>query len=369
MLDKVTRYNIILSQELMERGDADESQLLKKAHKECLDIVSPPRSVDPLTVLPRELAQIILEYLSFRQRMNVCLVSRGWNRYILSLPDLWSHLDLSEARKKVRSAFISKAINHGRIKLRKATLDRLYDPDKVLTALVRNCRLEELTILDCSTIGSEAFVDAMKRSKNLKTLTFNPELTVSDFRGGPSQSTHGIHQAWMLLSGQLESIRFARIRDLELPPQCERLTQFHAEIENFPTTAKLLSAASEIFPNIHSLTVKCLQNSVSNVYQFYDLALCQHLTHLDLTLSFRLSPGITLPATLETLRFDPLNTGMPYANFDRILLNEKALRLPALQELSISWGTSQDGSHVCAMLQGFENVCAILFRCPIRLFY
>lgn len=84
---------------------------LRKVHIELMTKLCPPKSVDPMTMLPRELAEIILEHLTFRQRMNACLVSKQWAKFIRSCPDLWRHLDLSNSRKKVKNAFISRAVS------------------------------------------------------------------------------------------------------------------------------------------------------------------------------------------------------------------------------------------------------------------
>ena len=90
-------------------------ELLRKVHKELMDKLCPPKSVDPMTVLPRELAEIIMNHLSFRQRMNACLVSKEWTKFVRSCPDLWSHLDLSNSRKKVGNAFVSRAVSDSRM--------------------------------------------------------------------------------------------------------------------------------------------------------------------------------------------------------------------------------------------------------------
>lgn len=86
-------------------------ELLRKVHQDLMNKLCPPKSVDPMTVLPRELAEIILQHLTFKQRMNACLVSKQWTKFIRSCPDLWSHLDLSNPRRKVKNAFVSRAVS------------------------------------------------------------------------------------------------------------------------------------------------------------------------------------------------------------------------------------------------------------------
>ncbi|TKA48672.1 hypothetical protein B0A54_00808 [Friedmanniomyces endolithicus] len=144
-------------------------ELLRTAHVDLMHQLSPPKSVDPLTVLPRELAEQILECLTFQQRMNACLVSKQWTSFFRSVPSLWQHLDLSDARRKVRPAFISRAINVGRHRLTKATLHKLYDFDKTLAALIRHCPLQDLTLLDTG-IQSQNLVDLLREAAHLRAL-------------------------------------------------------------------------------------------------------------------------------------------------------------------------------------------------------
>ncbi|KAI7364375.1 hypothetical protein KC354_g5733 [Hortaea werneckii] len=110
-------------------------ELLRKMHGELTTQLAPPTSIDPLTVLPRELAELILGYLSFQQRIAISRVSKQWMDFVRSSPNLWQHLDLSNPKRKVKTAFISKAINTARQKLTSATLSSLHDFDKVLEGL------------------------------------------------------------------------------------------------------------------------------------------------------------------------------------------------------------------------------------------
>ncbi|KAK6432712.1 hypothetical protein LTR95_011115 [Oleoguttula sp. CCFEE 5521] len=123
-------------------------ELLRKAQAALMKELSPPKSVDPLTMLPPELAVQILEYLSFKQLMKACLVSKEWTRFIRGNPDLWSHLDLSQARRKVGNKFISRAINTARKKMRAVTLHNLYDFHKVVHALLQHSSVHDVTLLD-----------------------------------------------------------------------------------------------------------------------------------------------------------------------------------------------------------------------------
>ena len=148
-------------------------ELLRKVHAEVLKEVAPPKSVDPLTQLPRELAEMILEFVSFKQRMNACLVSKEWAGFIRSAPALWAHLDLSGTTRKVRTSFISRAINVGRKQLIRASLSMLYDFDKTLDALIQHCPLQDLELIETG-VHTTALADKLKKATHLRTLRIRP---------------------------------------------------------------------------------------------------------------------------------------------------------------------------------------------------
>ncbi|KXT13134.1 hypothetical protein AC579_5638 [Pseudocercospora musae] len=142
---------------------------LKKMHDELQGQLAPRNSVDPLTVLPRELATAVLEYLNFRQRIAMCRVSKGWLRFIRSEPILWQHLDFSKARARVPARFISTAINTGKNKVTAATLNRHFEFDKVLKALAKHCPLERLTLMETG-LQSHNLVQDLEKASKIKEL-------------------------------------------------------------------------------------------------------------------------------------------------------------------------------------------------------
>lgn len=152
---------------------------LEKAHDDLQQQLAPKKSIDPLTVLPRELANLVLEYLSFRQRTAICRVSKGWRQFMRSEPTLWSHLDLSAARAKVSTRFVSTTINTAREKLTTATLNRLFDFDKVLTAVAP--RVRSLTLTGTGLQGSN-LVKALQSCRDLRELRILPGTEISSPR-------------------------------------------------------------------------------------------------------------------------------------------------------------------------------------------
>ncbi|KAF2859756.1 hypothetical protein K470DRAFT_258608 [Piedraia hortae CBS 480.64] len=120
---------------------------LRNAHDGLESVLVHAKKIDPLSVLPVELVASIFARLSFKQVVKVRFVSKQWANFIHGTPMLWRHLDLSEAKRKVRSSFISRAINSARGTMIEATLGNLYDPEKALQALTRLPSLRSITLL------------------------------------------------------------------------------------------------------------------------------------------------------------------------------------------------------------------------------
>lgn len=261
-----------------------------------MDKLSPPKSVDPMTMLPRELAEVILEYLSFRQRMNACLVSKQWCIFIRSIPNLWRHLDLSRAPKKVRTAFISRAINVGKSKLTAATLNNLWDFDKTITALLKHCPLEELTLLECG-LQDEHLSAAIHHAKFLRSLT------ISD----GTQLTHDV------LRDTLQTLS-KRLETLNVYQRYNWITPIFDQIE-FPAMKSLTCkygarhTGPSAFPNValnipilKSLTLHHDKASSFQAPRVVDLSECKYLQDIDFSIGLTPAEHIKPPATTVTLK-------------------------------------------------------------------
>ena len=275
----------------------------------------PPKSVDPLTVLPRELAETILEYLSFRQRMNACIVSKQWTLFIRSVPNLWRHLDLSGARRKVRTAFISRAINIARAKLRVATLSNLYDFDKTLSALLKHCPIEELTLLECGLQGHN-LTSRLVSTKDLKSLRI---------MSGTQVRSVELPLLVKALSYRLQSLECS----VTGPPPAGRfqagptsLTSLSLTLEDI-SLAALFPRLSDTFPALQTLRVIQPSGGLGSL----DLRACHQLKSLDLGKTCAMLHVLQIPPTVTTLS---LNVGFsprmqPYD-------------LPSLKELTVIGG-------------------------------
>ncbi len=304
-------------------------------------------------MLPRELAEIILEHLSFRERTNLSLVSKGWLQFIRSSPNLWSHLDLSEAqsRKKVRPEFISRAINTGRSKLRRASLSMLWDFDKTLKALVKQCPLEELVLLDCGLQGSN-LVNTLKAAKHLKSF---------EFRQGTKIPDPDLTKIFDAISDRIEtiSVHVDEQKDggkpggvIKFDCICPNLTTLQARWVSTLRSGDLVAEAPERFPKIKSLAVlQRHSQTFARPGMRIDLAKCKDLTYLDLGTTVWSADTLTLPQSLTSLHLSII--GMPgparYECFQALVDGAGVVDLPNLDEFSVV-ASGRQWFQVCLML-------------------
>ncbi|GIZ49502.1 hypothetical protein CKM354_001253200 [Cercospora kikuchii] len=285
---------------------------LKKLHDDLLGKLAPTNSVDPLTVLPRELAISVLEYCTFRERIAICRVSKGWQKFVRSEPNLWTHLDLGAARVKVKTSFVSTAINSGKQKIRSATLNKLFDFDKVLAALLRHCPLESLTLVQTGLQGNN-LVEVIKNAKAKLKLR---ELKILK---GTELSQTTLREAATACSSTLEVLHCAHMKTLSFAQGWSDAA--------FPSLVTLSLTADQIFnlnlylkqflersPHLVSLTLTNLDHydhEVGDSPVTLDLRTLK-LETVDLQMRIRSIHFAKLPATVKTLRLVSVGHFLPY---------------------------------------------------------
>ncbi|KAK5675744.1 hypothetical protein LTS10_011471 [Elasticomyces elasticus] len=297
-------------------------ELLRDAHGDLQKQLAPPKSVDPLTVLPRELAEQILEYMNFQQRMNACMVSKQWTMFIRSVPSLWRHLDFSGARRKVKTAFVSRAINVGKKKLTKATLSELYEFDKVLAALIRYCPLDELTLLNTG-LQSQNLVDALRKSKRLKALTLGAETRV----GGETLKYIMKAVSTTLETFKCQGLGLSILGLPEVPFDALTTLNITADSFNF---ADLSRKVATFMPNLRTLVAHERTRHASIASVPPDFTVLDKLECLDLEATWSGSNLLKIPSSLVILRLDT-NASLDIT----IAPTDPPTHLPHLNELSL----------------------------------
>lgn len=150
---------------------------MQQLHDKATRKLSPAKSVDPLTVFPPELAEMVLEYLTFRQVVNCLRVSKGWRDCIAKLPRLWLHLDLSGARRPVPRKFIDKAIRYSEDRLTRATIHRFEHVD-VLKNVATTCDdLTELEFISLPHAMSSTLVEIVRQASKIEKFIIHPQIT------------------------------------------------------------------------------------------------------------------------------------------------------------------------------------------------
>ncbi|KAF2662489.1 hypothetical protein K491DRAFT_617280 [Lophiostoma macrostomum CBS 122681] len=152
-------------------GD-DAFKFLQQLHDKLTRQLSPSRAVDPLTVFPVELVEMIMGYLTFRNVVNCLRVSQGWKAYLTKCPNLWLELNMSGARRDVSRVFIRNAVYYSNYQIQRVIVHRFRHLD-VLRNLATACKnLTHLEILSGSQM-SETIVEVAQCALNLKSIAMH----------------------------------------------------------------------------------------------------------------------------------------------------------------------------------------------------
>jgi F-box/TPR repeat protein Pof3 len=310
-------------------------QLLQQLHDKTTRKLSPAKAVDPFTILPVEIAEMILEYLQFNNMVNCMRVSRGWRDYLSKLPRLWMHLDMSKARKPVPRSFVDKAVRRSQNRLIRLTLHQFQHID-VVRNIVRVCKnLEDFEIrtLPTQTAG-DSLIGIVQSAQNLKKivvhvdittntatqiLRYGPKLEYVDYRGLQMyryQADWYVHKTvrpqhlhFIILTQTYRSGPFPNLRYLRI------VAPLSADARQLDTR-QLLSLTPKLETLIlDNLTIAQLDLNLANLplqtLVLRRARLVSALPELPSTLS-RLTIDTSWQANLVTLHFDTQRNSLPF---------------------------------------------------------
>lgn len=334
-------------------------KLLQQLHDRLTRKLSPATARDPFTVFPVELAEMILEYLSFRHMVNCMRVSKGWRDYLAKLPKLWMHLDLSGARRPVPRSFVAQAVRRSESRLTRVTIHRFEHVD-VLKNIAKACKdLAELEFITSPHTMSSTLVDIAQAAPKLRKFIIHPEITADT--------------ATQILRHRpdLEHVGYGGVKG------SNHSAEWNGPFPNLSTFNMHLvdsrSANQMSLGNFLSQTPTLKSLSLSNITEFTGPMAWQEMTHLPPLTSlvlkrvhFHRFP--ILPPTLQRLDldFDGMfklhhpQTAMIQSRIPELvhlsLSGFEALSADRLEDLLDLWIDEQGGKHPHSKATSFQSI-------------
>ncbi|KAF7133959.1 hypothetical protein CNMCM5793_005485 [Aspergillus hiratsukae] len=318
-------------------------KLWSKVHAKCHD---------PFSVLPLEVAMMILNRFSFKQIVAILRVSKKWDRFLSSIRSLWMRIDLSDARGKIHWLSIRAYIRRSKAMLTHAIVKNISTPSthRVLEFFSRCPNLEHLEIWAESK--PDVLYDLYKGSKRLRTLVVSghtalPQETIGKFlQTLPLLERLEVHDA--------KPSNLARVEWPEKLPSLKSITfgaMVAASAPGVQVPALHLPGLSRCLPNLEELRLSWNPRIFTPYHLSFNVRQLSRLRRLDLS-GVYVGAEFGLPSSLEYLRIRggtglvggalvqrefPFGYGEPF-------------ELPNLHTLILSdvpWATGYTVQHFC----------------------
>ncbi|KAF7947238.1 uncharacterized protein EAE97_004487 [Botrytis byssoidea] len=178
-----------LALKIYERGlrkvkvDTDKDRLtLQSMFNKLQKSLAPSKTLDPLSYLPVELAEMIARQLSIRERMICLSVSKSWKRVLESSHKLWTTLDTSITRRGLSQKSLRAYLRRSNYTVDEAILRYDTIDAAKLQYLIRTCtKLQRLTIHNKNNAAiGETLTSALPFAKSLQY--FNLQMFEISFR-------------------------------------------------------------------------------------------------------------------------------------------------------------------------------------------
>ncbi|KAJ8062448.1 hypothetical protein OCU04_008986 [Sclerotinia nivalis] len=269
---------------------------------------APSKTLDPLSYLPFELAEMIAHQLSIRERMICLTVSKSWKRVLESSHKLWTTLDTIDTRKQISRKALRAYLRRSNCTLDEANIRNGTLAAAKLQYLTRTCtKLQRLTIYGNNTIG-ETLISALPMAKSLQYLNLC----------GCEISFRAVLEALRQVQASIVEAKFLNVSCLSsdsacMWPRLENLRTLH--VRRLHYIGIPLNNLFESIPNIQTLALQGfgLQDAAP-----LDLSELKSLKDIELK-DCDLTRLPLLPSTLRSLSLDE-NLRLSNQKDDTILL-------------------------------------------------
>ncbi|KAA8565275.1 hypothetical protein EYC84_011000 [Monilinia fructicola] len=140
---------------------------------------APRKTLDPLSYLPFELAEMIVKELSIQERMVCLSVSKSWKRLLESSHKLWTTLDTTCTRKELSQKALRAYLKRSNYTICEARIRNGSMESAKFQYLIRTCtKLKRLEISGGDPVG-ESLTSALSLAKALQYLKVSWECMIS----------------------------------------------------------------------------------------------------------------------------------------------------------------------------------------------
>ncbi|KAE8377462.1 hypothetical protein BDV26DRAFT_213719 [Aspergillus bertholletiae] len=152
-------------------------EIVEQLHNKLRDRLS-AKCCDPFSVMPLEIAAMVLDHFDFKQIVAVLRVSKKWDNFLSSIRDLWMRIDLSGAHGKIHWCSVRAYIRRSKSLVTHAIVKNLSSgsAEKVLQFFSRCPRLEYLEVW--TPFSCQTFYDMFKGSRRMRTLVISGHMPV-----------------------------------------------------------------------------------------------------------------------------------------------------------------------------------------------
>ncbi|KAI9742198.1 MAG: hypothetical protein M1818_004098 [Claussenomyces sp. TS43310] len=155
-------------------------QLLQKMFAKLHQKQDPKKNLDPLVMLPIEIAHVVCSFLEMRDLVVCLAVSKPWKAFLESSHALWTTIDLGATRRPISQASLRSYLRRSNYTLQRATfrLDGTGIDESKLKFLAKTCKLLDYLEFRRGFVG-ESLIKTLPLLTNLRSLVLSKNCTSS----------------------------------------------------------------------------------------------------------------------------------------------------------------------------------------------